>query len=53
MGPGLNDYKLRWATASHETVRLHVYRPGLYPRLVHAVEARVVPALRRLRERLT
>lgn len=51
MGPGLNEYKMRWATGSHETVRLHAYRPGLYPGLVHVVETRIVPAVRRLRER--
>jgi len=52
MGPGENDYKLRWASGSHETMRLRIYRRGLYPRLVHAVETVVVPAARRLRERL-
>lgn len=52
MGPGLNEYKMRWASGSHETIRLHAYRPGLYPGLVHLLEARVVPAIRRIRERL-
>ncbi len=52
MGPGLNDYKLRWATGSHETVDLRIHRQGLYPGLLHAVETAVLPAARRLRERL-
>ena len=50
MGPGQNEYKMRWASGSHETVRIQIYRPGLYPRLVHLTETAVVPALRRLRE---
>jgi CelD/BcsL family acetyltransferase involved in cellulose biosynthesis len=52
MGPGLNEYKMRWATGCHETVRLQVYRAGAYSRLLHLVETRAVPAIRRLRERL-
>ena len=52
MGPGLNEYKMRWASGTHETVRLHVYRPGLYPTLLHLVETRIVPPARRIRERL-
>ena len=51
MGPGLNEYKLRWASGSHETVDLRIYRPGLYPRALHAMEAVVLPALRAVRER--
>ena len=52
MGPGLNEYKMRWASGAHETVRLHVYRAGLYPALLHLLETRAVPTARRLRERL-
>ncbi|HEY7203380.1 MAG TPA: GNAT family N-acetyltransferase [Methylomirabilota bacterium] len=52
MGPGLNEYKMRWASGTHETVRLHVYRGGLYPALLHLLETRAVPMARRLRERL-
>jgi CelD/BcsL family acetyltransferase involved in cellulose biosynthesis len=51
MGPGLNEYKLRWASGSHETVDLRIYRPGLYPRALHAMEAVVLPAVRAVRER--
>lgn len=51
MGPGQNEYKMRWASGCHETVRVQIYRPGLYGRLVHLTETRIVPALRRLRER--
>ena len=50
MGPGQNEYKMRWASGCHETVRIQIYRSGLYPRLVHVIESAVVPALRRLRE---
>ena len=53
MGPGLNDYKMRWATACHETVRIQAYRNGLYPRLLHYAETTLVPAARRLREWFT
>jgi CelD/BcsL family acetyltransferase involved in cellulose biosynthesis len=51
MGPGKNEYKMRWASGCHVTVRVQIYRPGLYGRLVHLTETRIVPALRRLRER--
>lgn len=50
MGPGQNEYKMRWASGCHETVRVQIYRPGLYPRMLHVTETAVVPALRRLRE---
>lgn len=52
MGPGLNEYKMRWASGSHETVRLHVYRAGLYPNLLHFGETVLAPAVRRVRDRL-
>jgi CelD/BcsL family acetyltransferase involved in cellulose biosynthesis len=52
MGPGLNEYKLRWATGSRETVDLEVYRRGVYPRLLHVLETTIVPTARRLREAL-
>jgi CelD/BcsL family acetyltransferase involved in cellulose biosynthesis len=52
MGPGLNEYKLRWATGNHEAVHLVVYRPTAYGRLLHLLDSRVWPAVRRVRERL-
>jgi CelD/BcsL family acetyltransferase involved in cellulose biosynthesis len=52
MGPGLNDYKLRWATGNHEAVHLMIYRPSAYGRLLHALDTAVFPILRRLRERV-
>lgn len=52
MGPGLNDYKLHWATGSHETVQRTLYRPTLYGRLLRALDQVVIPSARRLRERL-
>jgi CelD/BcsL family acetyltransferase involved in cellulose biosynthesis len=52
MGPGLNEYKLRWATGNHEAVHLVLYRPTAYGRLLHLLDTRVRPAVRRVRERL-
>ena len=52
MGPGLNEYKLRWATGNHEGTHLMVYRPTAYGRLLHILDTRVRPAVRRVRERL-
>ena len=49
MGPGENEYKSRWTTDAHETVGLRVYRPGTYGAALYALEARAVPAIRRLR----
>jgi CelD/BcsL family acetyltransferase involved in cellulose biosynthesis len=52
MGPGLNEYKLRWATGTHEGTHLVVYRPTAYGRLLHLLDTRLRPAVRRVRERL-
>ncbi len=49
MGPGTNDYKVRWATGMHEAVALEVYAPTPYGRLLHAIETRLVPLARRWR----
>ncbi|HET8579231.1 MAG TPA: GNAT family N-acetyltransferase [Methylomirabilota bacterium] len=49
MGPGENEYKARWASDAHETVTLRIYRPGAYGATLYALEARAVPALKRLR----
>jgi CelD/BcsL family acetyltransferase involved in cellulose biosynthesis len=49
MGPGDNEYKSRWASASHELGRLRIFRPGAYGTLLHTVEARVLDTIRRLR----
>jgi CelD/BcsL family acetyltransferase involved in cellulose biosynthesis len=49
MGPGENEYKSRWASDAHETVRLRIFRPGAYGAALHALETRAVPALKRLR----
>jgi CelD/BcsL family acetyltransferase involved in cellulose biosynthesis len=50
LGPGDNPYKARWTSQAHESVRLRIFREGLYGRLLHRVEFRVLPALRRLRD---
>lgn len=50
MGPGENEYKARWASDAHETVTLRIYRPGAYGAALYALEARAVPALKRLRQ---
>ena len=52
MGPGLNDYKLRWATGNHEGTHLMAYRPTAYGRLLHLLDTRVRPVVHRVRERL-
>ncbi|HET7875085.1 MAG TPA: GNAT family N-acetyltransferase, partial [Methylomirabilota bacterium] len=49
MGPGQNEYKARWASDAHETVGLRIYRPGTYGAALYALEARAVPAIRKLR----
>jgi CelD/BcsL family acetyltransferase involved in cellulose biosynthesis len=49
MGPGENEYKSRWTPDAHETMGLRVYRPGAYGAALYAVEARAVPAIRKLR----
>jgi len=51
MGPGLNEYKLRWASETHETTTLQIYRASLYGRLLHLLETAIVPAARRWRGR--
>jgi CelD/BcsL family acetyltransferase involved in cellulose biosynthesis len=48
MGPGDNEYKSRWATGSHDMLRLRLFHPGLYGLSLHALETRAVPALKRL-----
>jgi CelD/BcsL family acetyltransferase involved in cellulose biosynthesis len=53
MGPGLNEYKLRWASGSHDCVSLKVYRGSLYARFLHGLEETVIPAARKLKDRLT
>jgi CelD/BcsL family acetyltransferase involved in cellulose biosynthesis len=52
MGPGGNPYKLRWATGEHESVSIQVYAPTSYGRLLHAVDTRLIPLVRRWRARL-
>jgi len=49
MGPGLNDYKMRWASGVRETVTLTAFRPGPYGRAIAVMETALVPAARRLR----
>jgi CelD/BcsL family acetyltransferase involved in cellulose biosynthesis len=51
MGPGMNEYKLRWASGAHEAVGLEVYAPTTYGRLLHTIETRLIPVARRLRSR--
>jgi CelD/BcsL family acetyltransferase involved in cellulose biosynthesis len=52
MGPGTNEYKLRWATGAHDLVAVEVYAPRRWGRLLHGMEARVAPMARRWRARL-
>jgi CelD/BcsL family acetyltransferase involved in cellulose biosynthesis len=46
MGPGLNPYKLRWATGLRETVTLTAFRPAAYGRVLATLERVIVPAAR-------
>lgn len=52
MGPGANSYKLRWATGAHEILTVQVYAPTAYGRLLHGIETRLVPLVRRWRARV-
>jgi hypothetical protein len=38
MAPGSYDQECWWATGSHETVQLKLYRPSLYSRLLYQLE---------------
>ena len=51
MGPGANPYKVRLATGSQET-GISVYAPTQYGRMLHGFETRLLPALRRLRDKV-
>jgi CelD/BcsL family acetyltransferase involved in cellulose biosynthesis len=52
MGPGANPYKVRLATGSQETHGISVYAPTQYGRMLHGFETRLLPALRRLRDKV-
>jgi hypothetical protein len=39
LSSGMQDAHPWWATASHETAHLKIYRPSLYPRLLERLEA--------------
>jgi len=49
MGPGINEYKLRWATGAHETTGVDVYAPTIYGHLLWTIEAHLLPLVRRWR----
>jgi CelD/BcsL family acetyltransferase involved in cellulose biosynthesis len=51
-GPGDNTYKLRWTDSAESLRRRVVYGRSASARLVHFVEERGIPLLRRLRNRL-
>jgi CelD/BcsL family acetyltransferase involved in cellulose biosynthesis len=52
MGPGLNEYKLRWASGAHDLVTLEFYAPTVSGRLLHGLETRLLPAARHWRDRV-
>ncbi len=52
MGPGTNEYKMRWASGIRESLNLEIYAPTIYGRMLHTIETRIVPFGRRLRDRL-
>lgn len=51
MGPGTNEYKLRWASGSQETITIEIYRDSLYGRFLNAFETKAVPLARQWRDR--
>jgi CelD/BcsL family acetyltransferase involved in cellulose biosynthesis len=53
MGPGSNEYKLRWATGSHQLISFEIYSPRRYGRLLHTTETRIVPRARQWRDRVS
>ena len=53
MGPGSNDYKLRWASDAHDLITYEVYAPTRYGHLLHGMETRVVPWMRQWRDRMS
>src|SRR5262249_31612364 len=53
MGPGFNDYKLRWASGTHDLVTYQIYSPSRYGRLLHTAETRIVPRAREWRDRVS
>lgn len=52
MGPGLNEYKLRWASGAHDLLDIEVFAPTAYGRALHGLETRLLPLARRWRERM-
>jgi CelD/BcsL family acetyltransferase involved in cellulose biosynthesis len=50
MGPGDNEYKLRWATGQRELATARLFSPSAYGRALHVFETRVGPLVRDLRD---
>jgi len=53
MGPGVNEYKLRWANGGHDLVSYEVYAPTRYGRLLHTADTRLIPRARQWRDRVS
>jgi CelD/BcsL family acetyltransferase involved in cellulose biosynthesis len=51
MGPGNNDYKLRWASGTRDSIRIEIYRDSLYGRLLNTIETKMVPLAQTWRDR--
>ena len=51
MGPGTNEYKLRWASGTQETVTIEIYRDSLYGRFLNALETKAAQLARQWRDR--
>ncbi|HXH82032.1 MAG TPA: GNAT family N-acetyltransferase, partial [Candidatus Tectomicrobia bacterium] len=49
MGPGANDYKLRWASGVHAYRSLRLYAPTTYGRMLYGLETRLAPLVRQWR----
>ncbi len=51
MGPGENEYKLRWADDFEDVFQLHIYGNSWRARMLYWVETVLLPVARRFRER--
>jgi hypothetical protein len=53
MGPGTDEYKVRWATGTRQALAVELYSTSPYGRLLHGVKTRFAPFAGRLRDRVS
>jgi hypothetical protein len=51
-GPGLNTYKLQWTDKMRTNVSLHVYNDNVKGYTTWALEHKLIPVLKRVREKV-